>query len=66
MRDRIDTLGHVRNAGLKVCCGGIVGMGEKVGDRLGMLMLLANMAVHPESVPINMFVIDHAEKPTEN
>jgi biotin synthase len=70
MQDRIDTLGHVRNAGLKVCCGGIVGMGEKVGDRLGMLMLLANMAVHPESVPINMWnevkavpVNDTAERP---
>ena len=70
MQDRIDTLGHVRNAGLKVCCGGIVGMGEQVGDRLGMLMLLANMAVHPESVPINMWnevkavpVNDTAERP---
>jgi biotin synthase len=54
MQDRIDTLGHARNTGLKVCCGGIVGMGEQVGDRLGMLMLLANLAIHPESVPINM------------
>jgi len=70
MQDRIDTLGHARNAGLKVCCGGIVGMGEQVGDRLGMLMLLANLAVHPESVPINMWnevkgvpVNDTAERP---
>src|SRR5882757_2321406 len=55
MQDRIDTLGHARNAGLKVCCGGILGMGEQVGDRLGMLMLLANLTVHPESVPINMW-----------
>ena len=70
MQDRIDTLGHARDAGLKVCCGGIVGMGEQVGDRLGMLMLLANLAVHPESVPINMWnevkgvpVNDTAERP---
>ena len=70
MQDRIDTLGHARNAGLKVCCGGILGMGEQVGDRLGMLMLLANLAVHPESVPINMWnevkgvpVNDTAERP---
>ena len=70
MQDRIDTLGHARNAGLKVCCGGIVGMGEQVGDRLGMLVLLANLTVHPESVPINMWnevkgvpVNDTAERP---
>src|SRR5882724_4049192 len=70
MQDRIDTLGHARKAGLKVCCGGIVGMGEQVGDRLGMLMLLANLAVHPESVPINLWsevkgvpVNDTAERP---
>jgi biotin synthase len=55
MQDRIDTLAHAREAGLKVCCGGIIGMGEQVGDRLGMLMLLANLPVHPESVPINMW-----------
>lgn len=55
MQDRIDTLAHARNVGLKVCCGGIVGMGEQVGDRLGMLMLLANLPSHPESVPINMW-----------
>ena len=70
MQDRIDTLGHAREAGLKVCCGGIVGMGEQVGDRLGMLMLLANLTVHPESVPINLWnevkgvpVNDTAERP---
>ncbi|MGN6287344.1 MAG: biotin synthase BioB [Afipia sp.] len=70
MQDRIDTLAHAREAGLKVCCGGIIGMGEEVEDRLGMLVLLANMAVHPESVPINMWnevkgvpVNDTAERP---
>jgi biotin synthase len=55
LQDRIDTLGHAREAGLKICCGGIVGMGEQVGDRLGMPMLLGNLAVHPESVPINLW-----------
>jgi len=55
MQDRIDTLGHARKAGLKVCCGGIVGLGETIDDRLGMLMLLANLEAHPESVPINMW-----------
>jgi biotin synthase len=55
LADRIDTLAHVRQAGIKVCCGGIIGMGEEVEDRLGMLMLLANMESHPESVPINLW-----------
>jgi len=55
MQDRIDTLAHAREAGLKVCCGGIVGMGEQVEDRLGMLILLANLPSHPESVPINLW-----------
>jgi biotin synthase len=55
MQDRIDTLAHAREAGLKLCCGGIVGMGEQVEDRLGMLVLLANLAAHPESVPINLW-----------
>ena len=55
LQDRIDTLNHVREAGIKVCCGGIIGMGELVPDRLGMLLLLANMPVHPESVPINLW-----------
>jgi biotin synthase len=55
MQDRIETLGHARKAGLKVCCGGIVGLGENIADRLGMLMLLANLEAHPESVPINMW-----------
>jgi len=55
MQDRIDTLAHAREAGLKVCCGGIVGMGEQIEDRLGMLVLLANLPHHPESVPINLW-----------
>jgi biotin synthase len=70
LRDRIDTLAHVREAGIKVCCGGIVGMGERVEDRLGMLVLLANLPSHPESVPINLWnevkgvpVNDTAERP---
>jgi len=54
--DRIDTLGNVRDAGIKVCSGGIVGMGETVRDRAGLLIQLANLPVHPESVPINMLV----------
>ena len=54
-QDRIDTLEHVRDAGIRVCCGGIVGMGEEVEDRLGMLVLLANLPSHPESVPINLW-----------
>ena len=51
--DRIDTLEKVRAAGMKVCCGGIVGMGERVEDRVGFLLALANMTPPPESVPIN-------------
>ncbi|MEX6632932.1 biotin synthase BioB [Hyphococcus lacteus] len=51
--DRIETLDKVRDAGMKVCCGGIVGMGEKVEDRAGFLLALANMSPPPESVPIN-------------
>jgi biotin synthase len=54
--DRLETLGHVREAGLKVCCGGIVGMGESAEDRIGMIATLASLPVHPESVPINMLV----------
>ena len=52
-QDRLDTLGRVREAGMKVCCGGIVGMGEEAEDRLGLLLALANMQPQPESVPIN-------------
>ena len=55
-QDRLDTLTRVREAGMKVCCGGIVGMGEEQGDRIGLLLQLANMATHPESVPINLLV----------
>lgn len=54
--DRLQTLNHVRDAGMKVCCGGIVGMGEEEKDRAQMLIMLANMPIHPESVPINMLV----------
>jgi biotin synthase len=55
-RDRLETLGHVRTAGINVCCGGIVGMGEGADDRAGMIAALASLPVHPESVPINMLV----------
>jgi biotin synthase len=55
-QDRLDTLEHVRSCGINVCCGGIVGMGEKLRDRAGLLMQLANLPQHPESVPINMLV----------
>lgn len=54
--DRLNTLDNVRKSGMKVCCGGIVGMGEKLTDRANMLITLANMPTHPESVPINMLV----------
>jgi biotin synthase len=55
-RDRLDTLEHVREAGINVCCGGIVGMGEQQEDRISLLQQLANLPKHPESVPINMLV----------
>jgi biotin synthase len=55
-RDRLDTLDHVRAAGINVCCGGIVGMGESRDDRVGMIVALATLPRHPESVPINMLV----------
>ena len=55
-QDRLDTLAHVRDAGISVCCGGIVGMGEGREDRVGMIVALATLPVHPESVPINMLV----------
>jgi biotin synthase len=55
-QDRLDTLEHVRDAGIHVCCGGIVGMGEGSEDRIGMIATLAGLPVHPESVPINMLV----------
>ena len=53
---RLDTLSNVRDAGIKVCCGGIVGMGESHNDRIGFLRELANLPEHPESVPINNLV----------
>jgi len=55
-QDRLDTLEHVREAGMHVCCGSIVGMGEALEDRIGMIATLASLPVHPESVPINMLV----------
>lgn len=55
-RDRLETLDHVREAGMKVCSGGIVGMGEQQSDRAGLLQQLANLPQHPESVPVNMLV----------
>jgi biotin synthase len=54
--DRIETLGHVRDSGIKVCCGGILGMGETAADRIDMLVTLANLPEAPESVPINMLI----------
>jgi biotin synthase len=54
--DRLDTLHHVRQAGIKVCCGGIVGMGESRADRAELLRTLATLPQHPESVPINNLV----------
>jgi biotin synthase len=70
LQDRLDTLESVREAGMRVCCGGIVGMGEQVDDRLDMLVLLANMPQQPESVPLNLWnevagvpVREHAERP---
>ncbi len=55
-QDRLDTLGHVREAGLKVCCGGIVGMGETRLQRAGLIAQLANLNPYPESVPVNHLV----------
>ena len=55
-QDRLDTLSHVREAGINVCCGGIVGMGEAASDRAGMIAALATLNPHPESVPINALV----------
>ncbi|MDQ7091184.1 MAG: biotin synthase BioB [Methylococcales bacterium] len=55
-QDRLDTLERVRDAGINVCCGGIIGMGESDADRANLLIELANLPSHPESVPINMLV----------
>lgn len=66
--DRLQTLDNVRKAGVTVCCGGIIGLGETHEDRIGMLHTLATMPVHPESVPINALVaipgtpLEHNEK----
>lgn len=54
--DRLETLDHVRSAGMKVCSGGILGMGEDQNDRIGLIQNLANLPDHPESVPINMLI----------
>ncbi len=54
--DRLDTLSRVQKAGIKVCSGGILGMGEEIGDRIDMLVTLANLSSPPESVPINMLM----------
>lgn len=55
MEDRIETIEHVRKGGIKVCCGGIVGMGEGEEDRIAMLVTLASLPAHPESVPVNLW-----------
>ena len=55
-QDRLDTIERVRNAGINVCCGGIVGLGETQGDRASLLKVISNMNPHPESVPINSLV----------
>ena len=55
-QDRLDTLNHVRSANIKVCSGGILGMGEKQSDRVSLLQQLANLPQHPDSVPINKLV----------
>ena len=55
-QDRLDTLANVRDAGMKVCCGGIVGMGEDEDDQAGLIATLASLPTHPESVPINLLV----------
>ncbi|RWE24756.1 biotin synthase BioB [Mesorhizobium sp.] len=54
--ERLDTLANVRDSGIKVCCGGIVGMGEEKADRIDMLVTLANLPEPPDSVPINMLI----------
>jgi biotin synthase len=54
--DRLNTLKNVRDAGMKVCCGGILGMGEETADRIGLLHTLATLPAHPDSVPINQLV----------
>lgn len=55
-QDRLDTIGRLHNSAIKVCCGGIIGMGETREDRIGLLLQLANLPEHPKSVPINHLV----------
>jgi biotin synthase len=55
-QERLDTLKNVRASGMTVCCGGIIGLGEQVSDRIGLLEQLATLNPHPESVPVNMLV----------
>ncbi|WP_372085070.1 biotin synthase BioB [Tistrella mobilis] len=55
MEDRLETIAHVRKSGIRVCCGGIVGMGEAEEDRIAMLVTLATLPAHPDSVPINLW-----------
>jgi biotin synthase len=64
-QDRLETLGHVRDAGISVCSGGIIGLGETDEDRIGMLYTLATLPEHPESVPVNALV-PVAGTPLEN
>ena len=55
MQDRLDTVEAVRKGGIKVCCGGILGMGEAEDDRIAMLVTLATLPAHPDSVPVNLW-----------
>jgi biotin synthase len=64
--DRLKTLAAVRKAGITVCCGGILGMGEREADRIGLLQQLASLRPHPESVPINMLVRGGGHAAREN
>jgi hypothetical protein len=69
MKDQIDTLGHARKAGLKVCCGSIVGLGETVGDRLGMLMLLnriLNQGMRAWAVSQKGWRLSNRSRPTKS
>src|SRR6201995_223170 len=62
-QDRLDTLEAVRTAGIAVCCGGIVGMGESREDRVGLIHALASLAIHPESGPVNALVGENTRAP---
>ena len=65
-QDRLDTIKRVRNAGINVCCGGIIGLGERKEDRASLLEILSNMNPHPESVPINSLVAIEGTKLEDN